>query len=110
MPTDDESAATTGRAVMAVPEVSDGVPGLVTETTLVMVQSKLNPAAKPELSVTVMVTGKVPAVVGVPLMTPEPASMDSPVGRVPLSLKSLAGVTRASEALSLSVLARMPRL
>ena len=37
---DDESVAVTGAAVMAVPETSVWLPGLVTDTVLVMVQVK----------------------------------------------------------------------
>ena len=40
----DESEATIGRGVMAVPEVSDWVPGVVTERVLVIVQEKLTSA------------------------------------------------------------------
>ena len=41
---------------------------------------------KPALSVAVMVTAKVPPVVGVPVMAPLDGSMDRPGGRVPPSL------------------------
>ena len=52
----EESEALTGRALMAVPDRLDWLPGLVTDTVLVTVQLKVTWAAKLSLSVTVMVT------------------------------------------------------
>ena len=69
------------RAVMALPDWLDWAPGLVTAMELVMVQVKLAEALKPALSVAVMVTLEVPAVVGVPVMAPVAGSIDRPAGR-----------------------------
>ena len=68
---DDESVADSSTGVMAEPDWSDWSPGLVTETVLVMFQVNEAVPAKPESSVAVTVTDDVPAVVGVPLMTPD---------------------------------------
>ena len=78
MAVDDESEALMGNAVMAVPEPLAWSPGLVTVTVLVMVQLKVALPVAPALSVTVMVTGEVPPVVGVPEITPLDGSIDRP--------------------------------
>ena len=76
----DESVAVLARAVMAEPDGLDWLPGLATATAPVTVQVKLAEPAKAELSVTVTVIGKTPAVVGAPVMAPVPAPMDRPAG------------------------------
>ena len=53
---DWESVALICRAVMAVPETLDWVPGLVTDTVLVMFQVKVAEPWKPDPSVAVTVT------------------------------------------------------
>ncbi len=78
---DDESVADSSTGVMAEPDWSDWSPGLVTETVSVTVQENEAVPAKPESSVAVTVTDDVPAVVGVPLMTPDEGSMARPAGR-----------------------------
>ena len=85
MAVDEESAAATTNGVMAVPETPDWFPGLVTVTVLVTVQVKLVVAKYPSVSVAVMVTEEVPAVVGVPWITPVEVLIESPGGRVPPS-------------------------
>ena len=68
--TDDESVATTGKGVIAAPDTPDWSPGSVTVTVLAIVHVNVTCAEKPESSVAVIVTGYVPAVVGVPETTP----------------------------------------
>ena len=76
----EESVAELDTGLMADPEVSVCGPGLATATVLVTVQLKLAEPLKPASSVAVTVTDEVPAVVGVPEMIPDPASMESPSG------------------------------
>ena len=78
MAVDEESVAATTNGVMAVPETLDWFPGLVTVTVLVTVQVKLVVPKYPSVSVAVMVTEEVPAVVGVPLITPVEVLIDQP--------------------------------
>jgi hypothetical protein len=65
-----------------VPVVIDWVPGLVTLTVLVTFQVKAAEPSKVALSVAVTSTlkGEPAAEVGVPLITPVPVLMESPVG------------------------------
>ncbi len=66
-----------------MPTVPDWLPGLVTVTTLWIVQVKVADPDAPLVSVAVTVTenGLPVAVVGVPLITPVVALMVSPGGR-----------------------------
>ena len=77
---DDESVAVLARAVMAEPDGLDWLPGSVTDTAPVTVQVKLAEPLKAELSVTVMVIGKTPAVVRVPVINPVPELTTKPAG------------------------------
>ena len=65
-----------------VPALSDWLPGLVTVTTLWIVQVKVADPDAPVVSVAVTwtVNGLPVAVVGVPLITPVVLSMDRPGG------------------------------
>jgi hypothetical protein len=66
---------------MVVPDVEDWPPGFVIVTVLVM--SQVNPAVavNPAASVVVTLTGKEPAIVGVPEIVPDAVSIDRPGGR-----------------------------
>ena len=66
--------------VMAAPDWSLCAPGFATETVLVTVHENVAESLAPEPSVAVTVTDDVPAVVGVPLMTPDEGSMARPSG------------------------------
>ena len=83
MAVDEVSLALIGSDVMAEPDTSDWAAGAVTVTTLVTVHENEVTEEKPTLSVTVMVTGNVPAVVGVPVMSAELEPIESPGGSVP---------------------------
>ena len=76
----DESDAATSTGVMDEPERSDWSPGLATDRELVTVQVNEAELEYPASSVAVTVTEEVPAVVGVPVMSPDAASIDSPSG------------------------------
>src|ERR1700677_56911 len=78
--TDDESVAESDRPLMAEPDRSDWLPGLVTVTVLVITQVKETWPEKPLLSVTVTTTASEPPVVGVPEIVPVPELIDSPAG------------------------------
>jgi hypothetical protein len=75
-----ESVAVAVTGVMATPVLLDWLAMGVTETVLVMVQVKVAVPEAPEPSVALRVTDELPAVVGVPVMVPVEASMDSPAG------------------------------
>ena len=77
---DDESEADGLSVEMALPDTSDWVPGLVTDTVLAMLQVKVAEPVVPTLSVAVMVTEQLHAVVGVPVMAPDVALMTRPTG------------------------------
>ncbi len=66
---------------MAVPVTDDCVPGLTTETLLVTVQVIEVVPKKPAVSVAVITTAQVQAVVGVPVTDPVDVLIDSPAGR-----------------------------
>jgi hypothetical protein len=65
---------------MAVPVTLDWLPGLVTDTLLVMVQVKAAVPVKLALSLAVIVTEQAQAVVGVPVIVPVEVLMESPAG------------------------------
>ena len=92
--------------VRAAPETSDGAPGDVTETGLVMVQVKVAEPEKPALSVAVMVVENEPPVLGAPVMAPL-AAMARPVGR-PLADQDRTAVDEESAALASKVVMAMP--
>ena len=81
MAVDEESFPAMASGAMAEPDVAVWAPGLVTVTTLVMVQEKLAESLAPLPSAAVTVTDEVPAVVGVPLMAPVELLMARPAGR-----------------------------
>jgi hypothetical protein len=78
---DDESVADGVSGAMAVPLTLERVPGLVTVTTVVMVQVNVAEPELPALSVAVTVVEHPQAVVGVPVITPDVALIDRPAGR-----------------------------
>jgi len=78
---DDESVAELERVEMAEPERCDCAPGLATVTVLETVQVNDVLALNDSESVAVTVTEHVHAVVGVPVMAPEPLLMVKPAGR-----------------------------
>src|ERR1700689_4653342 len=65
---------------MADPETLDWLPGLVTDTVLVMVQVNEAVPEKPPPSVALTTTEFEPAVVGVPETVPVPELMERPAG------------------------------
>jgi hypothetical protein len=66
---------------MALPDTFDWVPGLVTDTVLVMFQVNEVLSLNASESVAVTVTEQAQAVVGVPVMAPLVELIDSPAGR-----------------------------
>ena len=79
---DEESEADGLSVEMALPDTWDWVPGLVTDTVLVMFQVNAELATvSPWLSVALMVAEQVHAVVGVPLTAPELELTVTPAGR-----------------------------
>jgi len=78
---DEESVADGVSGAMAVPLTLDRVPGLVTVTTVVMVQVNVAEPELPALSTAVTVVEHAHAVVGVPVITPDVALIDRPAGR-----------------------------
>jgi hypothetical protein len=62
----------------------------------------------PELSLAVIVTGKVPAVVGVPLTLPSEASMDKPGGRSATVQDVMVAVSEETVALEVRVPITVP--
>ena len=76
-----ELVAVVPRGAMGVPDTADWGPGLATDTELVMVQAKVAEPVAPEVSVAVTVTDDEPPVLGLPVMVPLAALIDSPAGR-----------------------------
>ena len=92
---------------MAVPDGGVWLPGLVTDTVLVMFQVKVAEPWAPRLSVAVRVTEKAPAVVGVPETAPVVVLNDSPVGR-PDWAHEVMVPPPTTEALGVSVVIAVP--
>ena len=78
---DWESVAALVRLVMAEPVRLVWLDLAVTDTVLVIVQEKVADPAEELPSVAVMVTVETPGVVGVPVMAPPEAAIESPAGR-----------------------------
>jgi hypothetical protein len=77
---DEESVPATTSGVTGEPDTDAWSPGEARDTELVIVQGNEVSAEKPESSVAVTVTDGEPAVVGVPVIVPVDASIESPAG------------------------------
>ena len=75
------SVAELDNVVMAVPVTAVWLPGLATATVLVTVQVNVAVPKKPAPSAALMVTEQVHGAVGVPVMVPVEALIESPAGR-----------------------------